>query len=43
MRRVVEAAGQALSEMGVSSAEPPAGAMEERAKSGCLEQDQGLA
>jgi len=32
MRRVVEAAGQALSEMGVSSAEPPAGAMEERAK-----------
>ena len=32
MRRVVDAAGQALNEMGVSSAAPPAGAMEERAK-----------
>lgn len=32
MRRVVEAAGQALSEMGVGSAAPPAGAMQERAR-----------
>lgn len=32
MRRVVEAAGQALQEMGVDSAAPPANAMEERAR-----------
>ena len=32
MRRVVQAAGEALAEMGVTSAAPPAAALEERAK-----------
>lgn len=32
MRRVVEAAGQSLKEMGISSAAPPADAMQERAR-----------
>jgi 2-aminoethylphosphonate-pyruvate transaminase len=32
MRKVVKAAGEALAEMGVTSAAPPAAALEERAK-----------